>query len=290
MPRLSVIFLVLSVVLLRSGRDFSNNIKNSKTRILNIIIVVAAFLFSIRYVSEKVVYAIKMLLSGIGFLLGFVFDIVYTVIAKYILWPIMKYILVPLFHYLGIVFMKIFGKGTRKLYPKVDGSQKIAKENTVGMLNNIAIPQSVKILILIAVITIVLYIVYTKAIKDQMYKKIIDAEVVEEREKIEDNNMKNKKASFGELIKKLFTADDNAGKIRRVYKSLEKDTDKKGIYKKYMTATHLKNITSVYIDSKEELKNITSVYNEAKFSDHTIENDKVKATKEEYGKIKKEID
>lgn len=283
--RLSIIFLILAVVLLRAGRNFSNGISNTRTRKFNIAIAASAFIISIPIISEKLFWVFTMINKGLGILFGYV----YVLLLKYILWPIIKYVLAPLFTLIENAFKKLFGGSKFNVQIKTNnGVPKGQKQKYIPPKALVLSPMAEKIMFAIAIF-LVLYIAYRIFMKASTNKKIIYDDVVEEREVIKGDNKGKKKKSFRQAIMDLFKGQNNNEKIKNIYKSFQKDTLKKGIFKKYMTASNLRNITSAYVDSKGELTDITEKYNEAKFSSHNMTEESLTSVKEDYNKIKKEL-
>ncbi|MCJ7688067.1 MAG: hypothetical protein MUO60_01875, partial [Clostridiaceae bacterium] len=71
--------------------------------------------------------------------------------------------------------------------------------------------------------------------------------------------------------------------------SFEKITEQADIYKTYMTATQLKNITKVNVDNFDDLEEMTVSYNEAKFSIHDITEEQVQQVKKGHKNIKRQL-
>lgn len=281
---LSISFLILSVVLLRDGRNFSHGISNTKARKFNIVIVAIAFLMSIPVVGKKLILLLSIINKG--------FSIAYEqfclVLSKYILWPFVMYILYPICRFIAAIFRALFAR-RKALKPKVNVTNPKFKQNKADIIKSFKMPDSVKKILAVIVLAAILYLIYLLYTKRKKNKMTFNDDVLEEREKIDDVGSRKERPHLGKRIMDFLRGETNSKKVRNVYKEFEKDTFKKGIFKKYMTATRLKNVSSAYINSKDDLEDMTNVYNEARFSNHDIDDDKVHTVRNNYSKIKKEL-
>ena len=140
-----------------------------------------------------------------------------------------------------------------------------------------------KILILI----LILYIIYKFLSRFRSKTKKYNG-FVEEKERIV--RKKNKKHWVKDLFGKIFQGGgSNRDKILYTYKGFEKITEEADIYKPYMTATQLKNVTKINVDNFDNLDEMTEVYNEAKFSIHDMTEEQVEQVKKGHNNIKKQL-
>jgi len=92
------------------------------------------------------------------------------------------------------------------------------------------------------------------------------------------------------LIEKIFQGTkSNREKILYTYKGFEKITEDANIYKTYMTATQLKNVTKINVGNIDNLDDMTQVYNEAKFSLHSMSEESVESVKKGHNNIKRQL-
>lgn len=107
---------------------------------------------------------------------------------------------------------------------------------------------------------------------------------VEIREKVENIPFikKRKRVSYGN------NKDKNKNLIFVYYRKFLILVWKKGLYKNYMTSRQVKGMVRTEISNKdEELTILSEVYNEAKFSNHNLNEEKVKNVENAYREVKK---
>lgn len=274
-----IVFFFVSIIFLREGRNYNYNIESKKNILVDLFILLSIFVLS----SKKL---FSLFFSAISFIFGHVYEAFFFVIEKLVI-----YVLYPIIKIIGDFIKSIFPKVK---YPDIANSQKSSnhtslddyrkiKNDLVGRIN---LSQGEKIFLGFLVVFIICLIIF-KVIKKQKFTKEVEENVVEEREVIEEEKPKDKQKEglFKRLNKLLFT--DNRCKIMLLYQKLLQKAFKRGIYKKHMTPTSLKNILCSKGFPRESLDGLTSIYNEAKFSNHAITEEMVKNMKKNLDLVSK---
>lgn len=267
-----IIFLMISVILLREGRNYSFSLQGNKSLITDIIILIVSFIMSIKALFNiflsALLFIIKLMGAGILYLT--------EKLAVYIIVPVIKYLISPLFY----KFAKNANKNKTNIDPnlyKANGESDIKNE----IVSKINFPKYVNYILGIIAILIVCYIIY-KVLKRHNISKPISEEVVEEREALVIENKKDKT-----FIKKLrsYILSDSKEKVYFQYRRILIASEKAGIFKKFMTPTALKNILKTFGNDSDKLEDATKTYNEAKFSNHEITLAGSKKMKEDVDKL-----
>lgn len=285
--RFYIIFLMSTVLVQREARAYAYKLKARNRVATNLGIILAMMALSWEKVFRGLIAFIKILYIPISYVL----EKIIFVLAFLIIKPLE-----------GVV------EYLRKLIEEM--MKKKAGENSDALIQMRKDPNlldnqggqfpawmnsSLKVIILIIIIIIVF-----KLFQKHRFKADKADMETQHREKIEREKLKQRKISS--IIKNLFKSLDNRDKILNVFRKFEKITFEKEIFKEHMTATQLTNVTKAFADIKaagetisdgtsncsplDEMKNI---YNEAKFSNHNIEDDRVKTIKEKYDKVKRSI-
>ena len=276
--RFVILFAVMSVLLLRNVRNYSCNIKNKKDKFIDIATICLFIIFSVEKVYKIVIFMINIILSIISNIIYFIS----MFIINYILAPLFG----KIFYNLKDIQVKMPERQDEKVIFDSNVTEKIKESK--GILNP-NIPSYVYLIINIVIILFVIWILY------RFYKKSVTSKVYEDEDLVEETRerIKNKKSSknryFSKLKMKLFSSNDVRSKITHVFLKFQQITYNKGIFKRFMTAKQLTNVTRAYVDSSDELKKIAEIYNEAKFSKHNLENNKYEEIKNCYEKVKKQL-
>ena len=139
----------------------------------------------------------------------------------------------------------------------------------------------------ILILLLILYIIYKFLSRFRNKTKIYQG-FIEEKERIVKR--KSKKPWVKSLFEKIIQGNkSNRDKILYSYKGFERITENANIYKPYMTATQLKNVTKIKVDNFDDLDEMTQVYNEAKFSVHPMTGEKVLKVKKGHSNIRKQL-
>jgi len=165
--------------------------------------------------------------------------------------------------------------------------KKVNKPPNMVEYQGIKLPPVLILVIKVLILLVILYIIYRFLARFRNKTKVNNG-FLEEKEKI--TKKKNKKHWVKDVFSKIFQGGgSNREKILSTYKGFEKITEEADIYKPYMTATQLKNVTKIKVNNSDDLDEMTQVYNEAKFSMHDMTQDKVEKVKKGHSSIKKQI-
>lgn len=267
-----ILFFLTMIISLRESRAFSFNMVNTNSKKANTMLAsisVVVFLISVSDKLNKVVIGI----------LGFLKDIIAMIVMKISI--ILTTPLMYLYNYIiGLEMEK------EKLENVVADIDKYKENLELTEKINTFEGSAVKVVAIIIVTIIVLIIVWNilKALKDSVVKNSNDGVVFhEERESLKVEKDKEK---FNMIFKsKEHTLQE---KICYIFRKFQKLTKKKGIFKNYMTATQVSNISKIYVESTDELNVISKLYNEAKFSNHIMDEDDLLKIKSSLKIINKE--
>lgn len=266
-----ILFFSLSILTLREARKFDYSIKSKKSVQFNIAILASILLLSTDFIFNIVKRILEVVFHWLSYILGWFFFLVFS-----LLFEIFKGIYKLLTHVKLKAPSRIESfESSKELYEAIkEGKDFLPLE--IG----------IKVLLFILII----YLIYG-TIRKYRYRNILKKSGIEEvREKISKNErIIQGRKNLVDKIKEIFRAKNNRERILNIYRDFEIKTDKKGIFKRYMTAKQLYNMTKSEVGYGEELKNLTHTYNEAKFSDHPIEDERVDKFKSDYGKIKRRL-
>jgi hypothetical protein len=274
--KFNILYIITIIILMRETRRYVYAIKSNTSMVTNIIICISVISISLDYANV----IIAKLLEIIMVIATFIFSIIIAILNIIIGGPIAA---------IAKKLMEI----------TIKQKSNLKNQNTNGIGNNlIKDPDFTKyksneltpILILILkilILLLVLYVIY-KFLSRFINKTKIYKGVAEEKEKIV--NKKNKKPWVKDLFYRVFQGHkSNRDKILYLYKGFEKVTEVANIYKPYMTASQLKNVTKINVDNFDYLDEMTQVYNKAKFSIHSLTEDEVLKVKKGQSNIKKQL-
>ena len=269
-----ILYIIMVIILMRETRSYVYAVKNNTSMVTNIIIGISVITLSLDYASEFISRVLKLLMQ----LASFTLFIITSILIKILGGP------------LSAIYDKLraFILKRKNFTPEQNGIGKnLNKQPIVTEYKGIEIPAIVVLVFKILILIFILYMVYKFLSRFRSKTKIYNG-FVEEKEKI--NRRKSKKHWIKDLFGKLFEGGgSNRDKILYTYKGFEKITEEAGIYKPYMTATQLKNVTKINVDNFDNLEAMTKVYNEAKFSRHDMTVEQVEQVKRGYSNIKKQL-
>lgn len=264
--QLAITFFIIYIYLLRRIRDFYYRLKkeNRKQNIAYCIFILLLFIDS----TQKIfVMAFKVVVGIITFVLGEFLGIIAILIG-----PIMTKIYIP--PELAELFLK--------LQQQTSGKEIIEKSGEEG--GNIFGTEIVRGIQLVSIIIIIILIYFIiKKIYFLLKSEESNSGIRIEREKIKkkDNIRKDGKRKAPVTIKE---------KILYSYREFLIKAKKKELYKEYMTGRQVQSRVGAEVcQVQEELKAMTSIYNEVKFSNHEVDEKKLKDFNENYDKVKKEF-
>ncbi len=270
--RAYMFYLILMIITFRESLRYMYNIRNKSSIYVNLGIVLGIVALCQDYAFNLFNKAITWIFGGISF----VVERILTLIVKILEKPI-EFIV----ENLKKIMMK--NKHLEEMLDKLENTNK-AKE-FIYEESTLKYPIWIKIVLLI----IVLYLLYKIVSRIAIGVKV-NENYVECVESINEKSQEKKPSYISKFIKKIFRKKgDIREEILYNYKNFEEITEKADIYKTYMTATQLKNVTKVKIDNVEDLNDMTNIYNKAKFSTQELSEENLQQVKSGYENVKKQI-
>ncbi len=270
--RAYMFYLILMIITFRESLRYMYNIRNKSSIYVNLGIILGI----IALCQEYIFSAFNKIIIWIFGVISFAADLILTLIVK------------------------IFEKPMQFI---VDSLKKIMMKNQhlEEMLDRLGNKSEVRefiyeesvlkypIWIKIALLIIVLYFLYKIICKIRINVKV-NENYVECIESINEKSQEKKPSYISKFIKKILRKKgDIREEILYNYKNFEEITKKADIYKTYMTAAQLKNVTKVKIDNVDGLDDMTNIYNKAKFSTQELSEENLQQVKNSYENIKKQI-
>jgi len=270
--RAYMFYLILTIITFRESLRYMYNIRNKSSIYVNLGIVLGI----IALCQEYAFNAFNKIIIWIFGLISFVGDLILTVIVKILEKP-MQFIVDSL----KKAMMK--NQHLEEMLDRI-GDKSEVREFIYGE-STLKYPIWIKIVLLI----IVFYLLYKIVSKIAIGVKV-NENYEECVESINEKSHKKKPSYISKFIKKIFRKKgDIREEILYNYKNFEEITEKADIYKTYMTATQLKNVTKVKIDNVDGLEDMTNIYNKAKFSTQELNEENLQQVKNSYENIKKQI-
>jgi hypothetical protein len=274
MYKFHILYIIMIIMLMRETRRYVYDVKGNNSMVTNVIITVSVLTLSLDYASKIVGEFLSLLMK----LASFILIIIITILTKIFGGP-----LGAISNKLKELIIK------RKLFNMGEGviDKKLTEQPILTEYKGIQIPPVVILAFKIIILLVILYIIYKFISRFKVEKKVYNG-FVEEKERIV--RKKSKKHWARDLFGKVFEGGgSNREKILSTYKGFEKITDEVDIYKPYMTATQLKNVTKIKVDNFDNLEEMTQVYNEAKFSLHDMTQMQLDQVKKGHNNIKKQL-
>lgn len=269
-----ILYIIMIIILMRESRRYVYDVKGKNSMATNIVIAVAVLTLSLDYASKIVAELLNLLMKLASFIL---------VIITNILTKIFGEPLGAISDKLKELILKrnIFNTGETVV------NKKFSEEPIFTEYKCIEVPPVIIFVFKIIILLVILYIIYKFISRFKSETKVYNG-FVEEKERIVRKS--SKKHWVRDLFGKVFYGGgSNRDKILSTYKGFEKITAEVDIYKPYMTATQLKNVTKINVDNFENLEEMTQVYNEAKFSTHDMTQMQVEQVKKGHNNIKKQL-
>jgi hypothetical protein len=274
MYRFHIFYIIMIIILMRETRRYVYDVKSNASMVTNIVIGMAVLILSLDYGREVIAKFIEMLMKLASYIL-----VLITSVLTMIFGGVISTISEKLKEL--ILKRKIFVPEQRVV------DQKLNKQLALTEYKGIELPPMLSLALKILILILILYIIYKFLSRFRRKTKKYDG-FVEEKERIV--RKKNKKHWVKDLFGKIFeSGKNNREKILYAYKGFEKITEEADIYKPYMTATQLKNVTKINVDNFDNLEEMTQVYNEAKFSMHDMTEEQVQQVKKGHSNIKKQL-
>lgn len=267
--RFYILFLISVVIVLREVRLYFFEIRNKKSFYVNIIVIISMILVSIQQVSAFIVKILGAVYNGVATILTFIFTIIGVPIAY-------------LFSGFKLDYLDAVSKKVKPLLGAAQGgSGDKAKIKDAPVVQNLHVSPYVKV----AIGILILFIIYRIFVKGTVAKE--NKSPLDQREKL----AKEAKPRLNPLraIQRLLKGNSIKEHILFTYRKFEHRTSGKGIFQTSMTANELKEETKPLVSQKDDLASLTDIYNEAKFSDHSMDEDKLKVIQDNYNTVKKEL-
>ncbi|MEK6264622.1 MAG: hypothetical protein N2B06_07640, partial [Clostridium sp.] len=225
-----ILYIIMVIILMRETQRYVNDIKSNTSMVTNIIIGISVFTLSLDYAGKIV----KGLLGMLKDLIDIVLIIITTLLSKII----------------GPAMGSISGSSSQLHDELKIGESTINNGAVIGgnpidkpeiVLNELQQHPMLILVFKIVIILIILYVLYKFLTRFRSKEKTYNG-FIEEKEAIVRKNKKKHwvKGLFGKISS---GGGSNRDKILYTYKGFEKTTKQADIYKTYMTATQLKNVT-----------------------------------------------
>jgi hypothetical protein len=268
--RFHILYIIMIIILMRETRRYVYDVKGNNSMAVNVVIAVSVLTLSLDFAGKIIAKIAELLMNLAGFIL--------------------------------LALTKIFGGPVAAMTEKLKaliikrGVFNIAADRAASKTheqlidtsyNSIKIPTVIIFAFKILILLVIVYIIYKFISRYSSKTKKYDG-FEEQKERIV--RKKSKKHWVRDLVGKIFEGNGNSrDKILYTYKGFEKITEEADIYKPYMTATQLKNVTKINVDNFDNLEEMTQVYNEAKFSLHEMTQVQVDQVKKGHNNIKKQL-
>ena len=272
--RFYILFFILAIFLLRESRNVVIKVKSKKSFTYDIAIILSVLLLS----SEKTYIFLVNILAKIISFIKIIFSFVEPALSK-LLEAFANIVSIPL-----IAFFNRRSWNNAKLIQQDSKTKKVILNKAyTGIPGNVIL--AVKIIIIIAG----LILIYKFILRRRYKVRLLDETEEVEIEKIIKYDNSSSKTRFADTIRNMFRNKDIKTQILAVYRAFQIRADKKGFFKKYLTATQLKNHAGTFINEKDALNAITDLYNETKFSEHSSNEENLTEMKDSYKSIKKQL-
>ena len=262
-----IAYLISYILLLRESRRFSFKLYKKEDNIITSLYVIF-IIFMFTPICNKII-------QGIIGVLGKLLELVAYIIAT------------MLYYTIGMVILKLkeFIKRNAVKTPSNESKDifDLMKE-TLKDKNPDSVYNTWFFILAYSIIIILIILLLIYIFKKFRLRTIEKDGFVEIREKVENIPFmkKRKRVSYGNNKAK------NKNLIFVCYRKFLILAWKKGLYKNYMTSRQVNGMVRTEISNKdEELKILSEVYNEAKFSNHNLNEEKVKNVENAYKEVKK---
>jgi hypothetical protein len=273
-----IMFLVSNVLVMREARSYYYKIRNKRSFTANILISLSILVLAIDKIFAGFLAVVNFIINIFNIIVSYIIDFLGMILSKPLTFCIEK------LREIMIRGAKLLEGNEANIDVKETPIEKIPWDDSAGFHLPVWAHSLVR-MVAVIIVLVIAYLIISKFIN--LYGNR-DKGIEEERESI--RKLKTKKDGFiKKIIKNIFKPGDLRNQILNVYKKFEEKTFEKGIFKRHMTAKQLGNITKAYVDNPEGLDSLTNIYNEAKFSKHNVSEVSLKAIKEEFNKVKKQL-
>ncbi|MPM36779.1 hypothetical protein SDC9_83381 [bioreactor metagenome] len=279
MFRVLVMYLILVVINLRESLRYSYNIRSKHSKYINLGIIGFMVIIFQEHTYKIFSTITRAIYGGITYVLNIIFNIIITIVS----YPIA---------YGAELLGKLFAIRAMKAKSVFEGFDKLKipaellfQQDTYRDEASIAYVAILLKIFLAAAILII--IVRSLSALAKVEKR--EEGYVEFKEKL-NNKKKNKEGIFQKLRKTIFRKRGNLREeILYSYSEFEKVTEKVEIFKPYMTASQLKNVTKIKVDNVDKLDEMTEIYNKAKFSRGELKGENLEIVKRAVENIKSQL-
>lgn len=280
--RVYVMYFILVIINLRESLRYSYKIRSKYSKYINIgIVLLVVVMF-----QEATYRIFTVVVNKLFYLINSGLDFIVSLIIAVVKYPISYGI-----EYLKEILLSL-GINIDNIFPVSDNAVKqLAKTKVYFQNDNFHDSYSTWIVVsmLKVLIGIAILIIVIRTISALTKVESKESGYIEYKEKIEKHK-KSQHNLFSKLAKNIFR---RKGTVREEvlynYAEFEKTVDKVDIFKPYMTASQLKNVTKIKVENVDYLDNMTNIYNEAKFSNHKIEEEKLGIVKKAVNNIKAQL-
>ncbi|MGV8983938.1 hypothetical protein [Clostridium sp.] len=275
MYRFHILYIIMIIILMRETRRYVYAVKSNTSSVTNVIIGVSVLALSLDYANKIIVWLLDISIKLLSFILGLIVEFLIVIFGGPVSFIIQK-------------IKGILMKSENQYMLKNSAMEKtLNKQPNMVKYKAANLPPVLLIFFKILIALIILYIIYKVLSRIKKETKVY-SDFVEEKERMVNKRKKGHwvKDLFGNMFK---SGGSNRDKILSTYKGFEKITEEANIYKTYMTATQLKNVTKINVDNFDDLDEMTELYNEAKFSLHPMTQEKVEKVKRGRNNIKKQL-
>lgn len=273
--RFHILYIIMVIILMRETRRYVYAVKSNTSMVTNIIIGVSVLALSLDYASKIIVMILEMLMKLSNFILVMIVSVLTAIFGG-------------LISVITEMLRKLLMNSKWTLLANDSPIEKnLKKQLIVTKYEGITLPPVIILFLKILILLFILHLIYKFLSRYRSKEKIYNG-FVEEKERI--IKKKSKRHWVKNLIEKIFQGNkSNRDKILYTYKGFEKITEDSNIYKTYMTATQLKNVTKINVGNFDNLDDMTQVYNEAKFSLHSMTEESVECVKKGHNNIKRQL-
>lgn len=279
MFRVLVMYLILVVINLRESLRYSYNIRSKHSKYINLGIIGFMVIIFQEHTYKIFSTITRAIYGGITYVLNIIFNIIITIVS----YPIA---------YGAELLGKLFAIRAMKAKSVFEGFDKLKvpaellfQQDTYRDETSIAYVAILLKIFLAAAILIIIVRSLSALVKVEKREE----GYVEFKEKL-NNKKKNKEGIFQKLRKTIFRKRGNLREeILYSYSEFEKVTEKVEIFKPYMTASQLKNVTKIKVDNVDKLDEMTEIYNKAKFSRGELKGENLETVKRVVENIKSQL-
>lgn len=280
--RVYVMYFILVILNLRESLRYSYKIRSKYSKYINIgIVLLVVVMF-----QEATYRIFTVVVNKLFYLINSGLDFIVSLIIAVVKYPISYGI-----EYLKEILLSL-GINIDNIFPVSDNAvEQLAKTKVYFQNDNFHDSYSTWIVVsmLKVLIGIAILIIVIRTISALTKVESKESGYIEYKEKIEKHK-KSQHSLISKLAKNIFR---RKGTVREEvlynYAEFEKAVDKVDIFKPYMTASQLKNVTKIKVENVDYLDNMTNIYNEAKFSNHKIEEEKLGIVKKAVNNIKAQL-